>query len=137
MNIYYAVLKEFKTKWEKRYSGRVFTPRPYHYKQVKELLTPVEGFEPLELSEICTRIDIYLRSKFYEVCAHNISIFIKNFDSFIPPAPRRVPDVVACQKCGEIHRINEQHKCGIIGDGLRKDKHAVDLNSLLPQRGER
>ncbi len=132
-SIYYAILKEFKQKWERRYPQRIFTPRPQHFKQVKDLLTPVDGFEPLELAEIVQRIEIYLKNNFYTVCAHNFSTFCKNFDLFIPPPPQRPAAAVACQRCGEIYRVNQQHRCGIIGDGLRKDKPPIPLNALLPK----
>ncbi len=134
-SIYYAVLKEFKSQWEKKYVGRTFTPRNYHFKQLKDFFKPVEGFEEsVDLADVCERIKIYLNNKFYDVCAHNISIFIKNYDSFIPPAPQIPRGTNVCRKCGMIFRINEPHQCSVIASNYRKDKPAIALNDLLPPK---
>jgi hypothetical protein len=120
MNSYYAILKEFKTKWERRYKGRIFTPRPAHYKQLKDLLSPLHfesemgAFEPLTLNDVVERIDIYLRNNYFERCGHNFSTFIKDFDMFVPPAPKaapRPPAMAQCTDCGEVFPSNQSHQC--------------------------
>jgi hypothetical protein len=133
-SMYYAILKEFKTKWERRYPGRTFTPRPYHFRQLKDLLTPVEGFEPVELTEVVARINIYLNNKFYQVCAHNFSKFIEHFDTFIPPAPKIPVCTNVCTKCGVLYRLGDNHICSVVESGYRTPHQPMLLSALLPQQ---
>jgi uncharacterized protein (UPF0305 family) len=128
---------EFKQKWERRYPGRTFTPRPQHFKQVKELLTPVEGFAPLELTEIVERMHIYLKTDFYKVCAHNFSKFVEHFDTFIPPPPKIPPGTNMCKGCGVVYRIGDNHRCSVERSGDRKTKDPVLLQNLLPPQESR
>ncbi len=135
MNIYHAILKEFKFKWEKKHPNKTFVVLPMHYRRVKELLTPVEGFPALEVNEVLRRIDVYLNNKFYDCCSHSLNAFVKNFDLFQPPAQPKLTPKVVCKRCGEIIRREDipLHKCGVIGDGLRKEKQAVLLGDAMKQ----
>lgn len=136
MNIYHAILKEFKFKWEKKHPNKTFAVLPMHYRRVKELLTPVEGFPALEANEVIRRIDVYLNNKFYDVCQHSLNAFVKNFDLFQPPPEKpKLTAFVSCRKCGEILRRENipAHHCSIIGDGLRKEKEAILLGDAVKQ----
>lgn len=131
-SVHYAIIKEFKTQWERKYVGRSFTPRQYHFKQSKECFTPAEGFEEtVDLAEVVERIRIYLNNPFYKVCAHNISTFFKNYDLFIPPPPKIPAGTNVCRKCGVIFRINENHQCSVEASGYRRDKDPIALNDAM------
>ena len=132
-NIYFDVLQDFKIKWERRYPGRYFYPRPHHYKQLKELITPVEGFPPLPIGEIKARITIYLNNKYFEGCKHNFSKFIEHFDMFVPPAPKVENNIVVCGKCNAAYRTGQRHQCSMEGGGHRRDLEAQPLTNILDQ----
>ncbi|MBW7888380.1 MAG: hypothetical protein H3C35_08480 [Bacteroidetes bacterium] len=141
MNIYHAILQEWKSQWEKKYPGRTFSARNFHYKQLKDALKPAEGFNAeIDLSEVFEKIKIYLNTSFYKVCAHNISVFLKNYDSFVPPPRVQQSAHVLCKRCGEIIRRTDipLHKCDATGDELarlrRETNEPKQLNQLLPQQ---
>jgi hypothetical protein len=115
-NIYFQIVNQFKVKWEQRYPGRKFYARPFHFKQAKDLMAPVEGFEPLPVAEVISRIDVYLKNPFFEKCNHNFHKFIEHFDSFVPPRkveqPRHpVRPVIYCSKCNYRHYEGTPCRC--------------------------
>ena len=119
-NLYFIILHRFKVKWELRYPGRKFYPQKLHFKQLKDLMVPVEGFEPLPVDEVMGRIDVYLKNAFFEKCNHNFSTFIKCFDMFAPPRQVREPQrptrpVVMCPKCNYRHYEGTPCQCKVGG----------------------
>lgn len=113
-NIYFTIIHKFKTKWELRYPGKKFYAQKFHFKQLKELMAPVEGFEPMPVDEVISRIDVYLKNPWYEKVNHNFSNFIKHIDLFIParkvePQPQR--PVIYCAKCNYRYREGDHCRC--------------------------
>lgn len=113
-NIYFTIIHKFKTKWELRYPGKKFYAQKFHFKQLKDLMAPVEGFEPMPVDEVISRIDVYLKNPFFEKCHHNFHKFIEHFDTFVPPRkieqrPQR--PVVYCAKCDYRHYEGTPCRC--------------------------
>ena len=78
-NVYFGLLTQFKTLWEKEYPGQKFYPQKYHYKQLKERMASAEGFEPIPPEEVVKRMRVYLRTDYWKICKHNFSKFVEYF----------------------------------------------------------
>lgn len=110
-NIYFTIIHKFKTKWELRYPGKKFYAQKFHFKQLKDLMAPVEGFEPMPVDEVISRIDVYLKNPFFEKCHHK---FIEHFDTFVPPRKTEVRPqrpVIYCAKCNYRHYEGTPCRC--------------------------
>lgn len=110
-NIYFGILNHWKVRWEKKYPGQKFYPQKHHFKQLRELMTPVEGFDPMPREEVLKRMEVFLALDYWKVCKHNFSKFIEYFDNFAPEKRNVIPatKLLFCEKCE--HSYYEGHQC--------------------------
>jgi len=114
-NIYFGILNHWKVRWEKKYPGQKFYPQKHHYKQLRELMTPVEGFDPIPREEVLKRMEVFLALDYWKICKHNFSKFIEYFDNFAPEKKENAPvaaKLLFCTKCEYSHYEGHPCMCG-------------------------
>lgn len=133
-NIYFTLIDQFRVRWEKKYRGEKFYPRKHHFKQLRELMTPAEGFEAVPGDEVLKRMDVFLSIDYWRVCKHNISKFIEYFDNFAPPErPKdaRPLKLIFCEKCGYNYYEGHRCMCGLTERQIQLAGEPVPLGDLI------
>lgn len=107
-SIYFSVLKLYGEFYERKY-GNKFYPRPYHFRQAKELLEVREGFESPPLDEITERLGTFFSKNddWIVDCRHNFSVFVKHFHRWIMPGRKeKKNETIMDIRCSECHSVH-------------------------------
>jgi hypothetical protein len=127
-------MHSFKTKWERRYPGKIFYPRQHHFKQLKTLMTVPEGFNPIPHGEVLRRMDVFIGLDYWKVCQHNFSKFIEYFDNFAPVDKSKLPTatkLLFCEKCEHSYYEGHRCMCGRTDKEIEKLKEPKPIASVI------